>query len=542
MEPRIRGFFSYSREDDEADFGNLTRLRAAIERELAMRLGLSGKDVNLFQDSEDLRTGQSWEARLRAAVMEADFFVLLSTPRAFRPESFVRKELAWFLEREKRLPIGGLIIPIAYMPIVGVEQAEDSAVSADLYLSVLRQRQNRRWDHLRHADERDQSLRSAIESLVRDICDALERNKLNSAKSGVRPSPPSAAPRAEMRPTGADSTGTGEPATVTTRALVHAVPEIVVDALGRADCRTIAEAINRATKGERIVVRPGYYQEQLVIERPIEIVGAGARSEVTIVSSSANVIVFNTSFGRIAGLTLHNRSARHYGIDIVQGRLHLDDCDISSRGLACIAVHGGADPMITGCVIHDGPRTGLFIYDGGRGTFEDNEILGNTLAGVEVKEEADPTFRRNRIHDGKASGIFVRSKARGTYEDNDIFANTLAGVEVKHEADPTFRRNRIHDGRESGIFVLLKGRGTYEDNDISGNTGSGIQVADESDPVVRRNHIHSGNDDGLFILDGGKGTFEDNIIEGNRDQAIRRQGSTSPSVGKNTIRDNAGDA
>src|SRR5262245_6424934 len=134
MAAKIRGFFSYSREDNQAEFDGLTDLRSCIERELAMRLGLSGKDVELFQDVEKLRTGQDWETRLQTAVMEAQFFILVSTPRSFRQNSFTRKELAWFLEREKMLKDTELIMPLAYLPIPGIEKHP----TTDIYAATLK--------------------------------------------------------------------------------------------------------------------------------------------------------------------------------------------------------------------------------------------------------------------------------------------------------------------------------------------------------------------------------------------------------------------
>lgn len=48
--PEIVGFFSYSREDDEAFEGALSALRNAIQRELSAQLGRSKTTFRLWQD------------------------------------------------------------------------------------------------------------------------------------------------------------------------------------------------------------------------------------------------------------------------------------------------------------------------------------------------------------------------------------------------------------------------------------------------------------------------------------------------------------
>ena len=120
-------------------------------------------------------------------------------------------------------------------------------------------------------------------------------------------------------------------------------------------------------------------------------------------------------------------------------------------------------------------------------------MFGNSSTGVGVKEGADSLVRRNRIHDGKASGIFVYENGRGTFENNDVFGNAYAGVEVKREADPLVRRNRIHDGKSVGISVHDNGRGTFEDNDLRGNQRGSWRIEDGCTVKRARNQEDPGS-------------------------------------------------
>jgi F-box protein 11 len=122
--------------------------------------------------------------------------------------------------------------------------------------------------------------------------------------------------------------------------------------------------------------------------------------------------------GRIANLTLRQvRSYEWYGVDIAQGRLDLEDCDISSKGNSCVVIHSGADPRLRRNRIHDGNGIGVFIYRSGKGILEDNEIFANAGAGVMIGEGGTPILRRNHITQNGYKGVWVRSGGGGIFED-----------------------------------------------------------------------------------------------------------------------------
>jgi hypothetical protein len=80
--PEIVGFFSYSREDDEAFEGTLSTLRDGIQRELSAQLGRSRATFRLWQDQASIAPGQLWESEIKTAVEQAVFFIPIVTPRA----------------------------------------------------------------------------------------------------------------------------------------------------------------------------------------------------------------------------------------------------------------------------------------------------------------------------------------------------------------------------------------------------------------------------------------------------------------------------
>ncbi len=101
-------------------------------------------------------------------------------------------------------------------------------------------------------------------------------------------------------------------------------PTHVVDALHRGDFSTITAAIEAAQPGDRILVRPGLYREGLVIDKTLEIIGDGKRDDVVIETKGKNALMFQTTMGRVANLTIRQiGSDRGFGVYVTQGRLDL---------------------------------------------------------------------------------------------------------------------------------------------------------------------------------------------------------------------------
>jgi len=127
----------------------------------------------------------------------------------------------------------------------------------------------------------------------------------------------------------------------------------VVDASHRGDHLTLAEALEAAKPGDSILVRPGVYQEGIIIDKRVEIIGDGDLGKVVIEAADKNAVLFNANQGRIVNLALRQIGGKGVccGINILQGRLELEGCDISSQSGACVAICGGATPWVLGRVV-----------------------------------------------------------------------------------------------------------------------------------------------------------------------------------------------
>jgi F-box protein 11 len=248
----------------------------------------------------------------------------------------------------------------------------------------------------------------------------------------------------------------------------------------------------------------------------VEIVGEGKTEDIVVQTAGSNVITFTATMGRVTNLTLRQLGDGNWdAVHIASGRLDLEDCDISSQGRVCVAIHDGADPRLRRNRIHNSNGSGVYAYQNSAGLLEDNEIFANSWAGVSISTGANPTLRRNRIRDGEQGGVRVYRSGIGLIEDNEIFGSRLSGIEITTGANPIVRRNRIRDARQTGVFVFENGAGLIEDNDILANKYSGIEVKEGGNPTARGNRI-KGNREGVRVHKTGSGIFDQNVFADNK--------------------------
>ncbi|HEX2325670.1 MAG TPA: right-handed parallel beta-helix repeat-containing protein, partial [Chloroflexota bacterium] len=243
---------------------------------------------------------------------------------------------------------------------------------------------------------------------------------------------------------------------------------------GAREFATIGAAVREAPAGARIVVAPGVYVEGIVIDRPLEIVAEGAPGTVVVEARDASCLVMEAGYARVQGLVLRGRTGpdgrTRFAVDVPQGHLLLEDCEITSDALACVAIRGrSAAPVLRRCHVRDGKGSGVFVQGGGTGTLEHCAVAGNALAGIEVGSEGQPTLRHCAILDSRGPGVYVSLGGGGTFEDCTISGNGGAGIEVGWHGAPVLRRCRITRNGLYAVRLYAGGGATLEACDLSEN-------------------------------------------------------------------------
>jgi vacuolar-type H+-ATPase subunit H len=160
-------FLSYAHVDDECCGGGITEFRKALEGEVRLQ---TGRDVRIFQDRDSIAWGQEWKARINSSLVAVTFLVPVLTPSFFASDE-CRRELQWFVDRERRLGRRDLILPVYW---ISVGPLQHPASLHDDLAQELIARQYTDWRELRFQQLTDPQTRRTLAGLgayVRDVLD-----------------------------------------------------------------------------------------------------------------------------------------------------------------------------------------------------------------------------------------------------------------------------------------------------------------------------------------------------------------------------------
>jgi len=280
---------------------------------------------------------------------------------------------------------------------------------------------------------------------------------------------------------------------------------VIVSANGNGDFARIGEALRNVAPNTRLIIRPGLYNESLVVDKNVEIIGDGKPEEIKIVAANSSCLQMQSEKAIVRGLTLRGNGARtgraFFAVDVPHGALILENCDISSDTLSCVAIHGAnANPFLKNCSIHDGADSGIYIFDNARARIENCDVYHNANANIAIKQGAHPTVKNCRVFEGNNGGVVVwQNGAAGEIENCEIFGHRLANVSVSDSANPSFRSCKIFGGRDTGVFVHQGGYGKFEDCAVHDNQKAEVVIIEKSNSALRRCAIYNGANSGVFV-------------------------------------------
>jgi hypothetical protein len=200
----------------------------------------------------------------------------------------------------------------------------------------------------------------------------------------------------------------------------------------------INDAIRDVKAGGEVLIRPGRYNESVVLDKTLSLIGDGEREDIIIETHDGSCVEMLTKNATVRGLTLRGQSEQYYTVNISQGHLLLEGCNITSTTLGGVAVDN-ASADIRNCKIYDGKASGVFVSNNGKATIDNCDIFGNGKAGIAISQGGAPIVKGSRVNRNGYYGILVYDSGTVAVSDSDLrgnfygaqYANTTAGGYVE---------------------------------------------------------------------------------------------------------------
>ncbi len=324
---------------------------------------------------------------------------------------------------------------------------------------------------------------------------------------------------------------------------------LVVDRFGRGDYSSISEAVRAAGPGQRVVVRSGVYEENLVIDRPIELLGLGR--PVIAVRSGVAVNVSANSVA-LAGFRIVNAGNASAGVVLWNASgFTLLGLTVEGFRSANIYIHSSSGGRVIGCA-SSGSLNGINIYRSGGVELRNNTFTGNAY-GVYVRESRGGVLRGNRIEGNLFNFVVLGTRVEHFVHDVDE-SNTVNGRPVVYMVgvrganvtggvgylalvncvNVTVRGVRI-EGNGEGAIVVNSNFSLITDSEFAGNE-YGLRVMRSNGNMIANTRF-GGNLVGLDMVFSTANIVANCTFEGNRDGLLLRS-SLNNIIVANLFRDN----
>ncbi len=339
------------------------------------------------------------------------------------------------------------------------------------------------------------------------------------------------------------------------------------------DFSTIGEAMDAATSGDTVYVKPGTYNERITIKEGVDLVsfagtdgddlveGPGIKKVLrravrtiidgTGIETPGYLVSFpkdTTAPMRLDGFTIINMPKYRSGINLFLMEIRGCSPVVVNNILAKNRSWGGilstglgigmgppletvAKPVIRNNVSYDNYGPGVANGPNSAALIAHNEMFENQFPGA-TDEDKD------------APGIGMREYARPVIENNICYRNG-AGIGAinldSHDQALIIRNNTLYHNRRAGIGLRALGgvdtniKVIIENNKIYGNLKAGIRASKLDDVHITYNTISNNRKAGIAFLNVGKVIVEDNEINGNLTVGIRLLNTPVAALRRNHI-------
>jgi nitrous oxidase accessory protein len=275
-----------------------------------------------------------------------------------------------------------------------------------------------------------------------------------------------------------------------------AVGETLVVGGAGAQFQSVQAAVAAARPGDKIEVRGGAYEGNLVLDKRLTLEGVGR--PVLRGSGQGSVVVVAADGCAVRGLRIEHSGGdltrEDSGILLKSGENRIEDNEVGdvlygiylfgSRGntLSRNVIRGRAE-------LESGERgAGLHLWNSHDNTIEDN-VISVMRDGMYIQSCTGNEIRRNRVSDLRY-GLHYMSSDRNVFEDN-LFTNNVAGAAIMYSKGIELRRNAFLRNRGFSSFGILFQDCTdllAEENFIIDNA-TGIFIEALRHSTLRRNVI-----------------------------------------------------
>ncbi|WP_409463789.1 right-handed parallel beta-helix repeat-containing protein [Amycolatopsis sp. GA6-003] len=246
---------------------------------------------------------------------------------------------------------------------------------------------------------------------------------------------------------------------------------------------TIGAALAQAQPGATISVRPGRYEENLVVDRMVSLVAEPGTAEI--VAATGSVLVANAEAVQLSGFVLTGLDDQLVTVDVVRGEAALDGCRVSGTSWATLLARLEGSLALRGCTVTSTGGAGVVLASPAQSSLEDTEIVDAASSGVVAAETGSVLLRRCTVRGAAGNGVCVNGEAVAIVDQCEIVGARKPAMVVEQQGRATITGLTVRDSANVDLYVTSKGRVSVASSEFRAAPMQAAHIAAAAEPVLR---------------------------------------------------------
>jgi parallel beta-helix repeat protein len=311
------------------------------------------------------------------------------------------------------------------------------------------------------------------------------------------------------------------------------------------DYQTIQEAVNAASVGDTILVAPGTYHENIILNKSILLIGESKENTIIIGSGNGDVIHISSSKVKVSYFTIKNSG--------------------NNLGDAGIELNGSTNSSISGCNLMNN-HCGIFLNSSDHNMLINNTSHSNKGSGIFLWLSDNNTLEKNTCYSNEGHGIFLWLSDGNTLTNNTCNLNESpfrvskwperivpSGIALWGSSNNVLINNICDLNADHGIKLIglsqsidrmiikikASSNNILVNNTCSNNEHAGIWLTISHNNILNNNTCNSNNEPGIFLWkNSNNNMLISNKCKFNTDWGIALRSSNNNMVVNNTSSSN----
>ena len=301
---------------------------------------------------------------------------------------------------------------------------------------------------------------------------------------------------------------------------------------------SIQEAVDRAAAGSTIIVRDGWYNETVNIDKTLTIRSECGPERTVVQSDNPEDCVFYITADsvNVSGFTIvgagdySNGLLSNYGILLYNVKENNICNNILTDNLLGICLYGSSSNTVNENNASSNVHTGIYLHDSHNNTFLKNRAVSNSC-GICLEDSGENRLRSNEMRD---NGYNLKITDFGSLNDIDT-SNTVDLKPIYHVAGKSdFEINA--SSRAGAVFCINCQNVAIRDLNLENNYW-GVVLCN-TDTFLLENNTLANNSIGMYLLDSGDGKIINNRAVLNEECGFLFENACENNIENNTADSN----